>query len=252
MDIAMNKRIKELRISHGYKSRQAFADALHVDMSVVKSWERENNPSLPQLNNLIAMCDLFECDLDHLIGRLEEETHSIKTACEVTGLSEAAVKRLRGSKSLIKKTFHREVSVKALSHLIESSGFVEFMTAYASFLDLLGKMKHTDPFYGLWTSYRQRADGRVVMSADDAVHHYMNKASMALNFICENAYNQKIKEDGIRPRSMDYEDLIAEIEATEQEINYLKGEKEYLEKKLLPRFTGEAPPDDNAMFEEKE
>ena len=168
MDIEMNIRIKELRISHGYKSRQAFADALHVDMSVVKSWEREKNPSLPQLNNLIAMCDLFECDLDHLIGRLEEETHSIKTACEVTGLSEAAIKRLRGSRSK-NKIFAREVSVKALSHLIESSGFVEFMTAYASFLDLLGKMKHTDPFYGLWTSYRQRADGRVVMSADDAV-----------------------------------------------------------------------------------
>lgn len=237
MDIEMNKRIKELRIQHGYKSRQAFADDLHVDMSVVKSWEREKNPSMPQLNSLIAMCDLFKCDLDYLVGRIEEHTHAVKTACEVTGLSEKAVKRIKG-----------KVSTEALSHLIESTGFLDLMTSYSFFLELLGNMKNLD-LDGPWRTFRQRADGKVVMSNDAAVHHYMNETVSKLNYICESDYNRTVKEKKLRPNPLDYDDLIAEIRATEQEIEYLTGEKEYLEKEVLPTFSNPYSGPSEPIFE---
>lgn len=204
-------------------TQDQLAEILNVNPQVISNWERCR--AIPDIRTMIELADIFRCDLDYLTGRIEEHTHDISQVCRITGLSEEAVKRIKG-----------KVPTDALSHLIVSRGFVEFMTAYNSFLDLLSKMNHTDPEYGLWTTYRQRADGKVVMSNDDAVHHFMNKASMALNYICEEAYNQRIKEGKIRPHQRDYKELMAEIKATEQEIIYLQGEKEYLEKEILPTF----------------
>lgn len=220
-------------------SQEKLAEAVGKETATVSSWEQFR--AIPPFDVMVKLSQLFDCDLDYLTGRIDEETHSIKTACEVTGLSPNAIKKLRG-----------KVPTNALTHLIESHGFIKFMTAYNAFLDLLGKMKHIDPQYGLWTTYRQRADGSVVMSNDDAVHHFMQKSAAELTQICEDAYERKVKKDRIRPNNLDYEDLIAQIEATEQEIKYLQNEKDYLLNEILPTFTGEAPPDDTAIFEEKE
>lgn len=209
--------IKDLRISRGL-TLEKLAEDLNVNYQTIRGWERGVDI---KLTNLIALSEYFDCDLDYLTGRMKEETHAIKTACDVTGLSEKAIKK-------IKHKGIQKVSTKALSHLIESRGFDQFMTAYTSFLDLLDRMKHISPDYGLWTSYRQRADGSVVMSDDEAVHHYMNKASMALSYICEETYNRKIKEKNLRPNSYDYEDMLSQIEANKQEIKYLQEENEYL------------------------
>lgn len=205
--------IRDLRTSRGL-TLEKLAEDLDVNYQTIRGWERGADI---KLTNLISLSEYFGCDIDYLTGRIKEETHAIKTACKVTGLSEAAVKKLKG-----------KAPTKALSQLIESRGFVEFMTAYASFLYLLDRMKHISPDYGIWTSYRQRADGSIVMSDDEAVHHYMNKASMALSYICEDTYNRKVKERNLRPNPCDEEDMLEQIKANNEEIKYLQGENEYL------------------------
>ncbi len=94
MDIILPIRIKQIRKEHGYKSQQDLADALSVDRSLVKGWENEKKPVLPRLDNLLSMCDLFQCDLDYLTGRIQEPTHDIKYFKEITGLSVEAIKKL--------------------------------------------------------------------------------------------------------------------------------------------------------------
>ena len=138
MDIEMNKRIKELRIKHGYKSRQALAAALHVDLSVVKSWERDKRPALPKMDNLLAMCDLFKCDLDYLTGRLPESTHDIHFVHEYTGLSESAIKILSAMKDY--KEPNKEwgystvlswmICTYAFSKLLREAGFLSEIPGY--------------------------------------------------------------------------------------------------------------------------
>ncbi len=228
-------RLVEERKKKGW-SQEKLAEAVGKETSTVSTWEQHR--AIPPFDVMVKLSQLFDCDLDYLTGRIDKETHALKTACEVTGLSPTAIKKIKG-----------KVSSNALTHLIESHGFIKLMTAYSAFLDLLGKMKHIDPQYGVWTTYRQRADGSVVMSNDDAVHHFMQMAASELTQICEDTYKRKVKEDRIRPNTLDYEDLIAQIEATEQEIKYLQNEKEYLIKEILPTFTDEAKPDDTAMFE---
>ena len=112
MDNKLNLRIKKVRIEHGYKSQQSLADALQVDRSLVKSWESETRPVLPRLDNLLAMCKLFNCDLDYLVGNIEEPTHDIAFIHSVTGLSTAAIKKLQTYK-------HGSAEIIMISKIIE-------------------------------------------------------------------------------------------------------------------------------------
>ena len=95
MDNKLNERLKQLRLENGYRSQQALADKIHVDRSLIKSWERNEKPVLPRLDNLLSLCDLYHCDLDYLTGRINEPTHDIKTVHELTGLSVEAICKLQ-------------------------------------------------------------------------------------------------------------------------------------------------------------
>ena len=227
-------------------TQQKLAELLGKETATVSSWEQHR--VTPPFEMMVEISNLFNCDLDYFTGRIDERTHDVHAVCEMTGLSEEAVVKLVGMKRF-------GYCKNALSRLIEARDFNKLISSYDAFLELLAKLKHTNQGRNGWQSfpeYRLRADGKVVMSDDDAVHHFMQRSSAALNQICEDAYKKKVKKDHIKPKSMDYEELISEIEAIEQEINYLKGEKEYLVKEILPKYTGEAPPDDTAIFKEKE
>ena len=94
------KKITDLRKMH-FKSAQAFADALCVSLKTVQGWEKKENPKLPTLENLIAICELFGFDLDYFTGRLEQPTHDIQFIHEKTGLSVEAIRKLMDSKDAV-------------------------------------------------------------------------------------------------------------------------------------------------------
>ena len=88
------KLIRKTRKAKGFRSAQSLADALGVHLKTVQNWENDANPKLPDLDNLLALCQLFECDLDYLTGRMEEPTHEIQFIRSKTGLSVAAIQKL--------------------------------------------------------------------------------------------------------------------------------------------------------------
>ena len=100
MDTKISNQIRKLRKLKGFKSAQSLANALGVHLKTVQGWENETNPNLPDLDNLLALCNLFECDLDYLTGRMEAPTHEIEYIREKTGLSIGAIlkiKKLKGT-----------------------------------------------------------------------------------------------------------------------------------------------------------
>lgn len=117
MDIRIPSDCKQFRKGHGFKSREAFADFLGVNYKTVQGWENEKRPSLPSLDNLLVICEKFDCDLDHLIGRLPEQTHDIQFIHDQTGLTGDAVKKLQENRGL---SF-------VLSLLIEQSEFIPLL-----------------------------------------------------------------------------------------------------------------------------
>lgn len=138
MDIRIPSECKKFREDHGYKSRQAFADAIGVHYKTVQGWENEDKPAQISLDNALAICEKFDCSLDYLVGKIEQRTHDIKTACEITGLSEAAMEKIINPEIL--GDYHN-----VFSHLVEQNGFGNLLVWYGVFLYLINRINHYLP-----------------------------------------------------------------------------------------------------------
>lgn len=95
-------RIRALRKEHGYKSQSSFADGLAVasPYEVVgfkpdNIKKRESHDVPYTIEELIEICELFNVDLDYLLGRQTEKRHEIKQLKELTGLSEEACEKIQ-------------------------------------------------------------------------------------------------------------------------------------------------------------
>ena len=90
--IDFGDRLQNLRKQKKIKTQEEFAAKLGVNLKSVQNWEQGRK--LPQTEHLFKICDVLDCDLDYLIGRLEERNRTIKEMAAYTGLSEDAVKAL--------------------------------------------------------------------------------------------------------------------------------------------------------------
>ena len=214
-DRKLYNRFRELRVQHG-ETQESLAEKLGVNPQAVKAWEKHRGGSDPKLKNLLAMCDLYNCDLDYLVGRIETKTHDIKTVCEITGLSEKAVEKItavkpyRDTKGLLptidyneadgkltkegiekqkKKKPHYSMMVSTLSKLIESDRFSGLTMAYRQFLVSVEKLSQSalEPL-----QHRQNDIETVVLSREDATRYYMRRVSDEIMFICDEDFKKSM------------------------------------------------------------
>lgn len=92
----IGRRIAQERRNLGM-SKKAFLPKLCMSESSTKTltaWE--SGELLPSLDNLAQMADLFDCDIGYLLCDYDERRRDYVDACELTGLSEDAVKFLHG------------------------------------------------------------------------------------------------------------------------------------------------------------
>lgn len=121
--------------------------------NTLRKWRSPNGN--PTLNILVRICDLLECDIDYLLGRIEESTHTIKFIGEKTGLSEDSQKRLQ---EIMKTPQDGKEMIKILDKLIRNPAFSIFLIkdinrCYSKFDNLklaensliykIAKQKHT-------------------------------------------------------------------------------------------------------------
>lgn len=106
-------RLKELRKQNGYTIEQ-FAAKIGVAKSTVGYYENENR--MPDIVILSRICDVFNVPADYLLGRTNTAAvkGKMKTACELTGLSDAAANFLS---ELVK--CHRYGTLDMLNYLLE-------------------------------------------------------------------------------------------------------------------------------------
>ena len=74
-------------------TQEGLADKLHCKRETVNSWA--NGRVLPTLDDLLKMCDIFECELGYLLGEHDEKTRTASDIVNETHLSEDAVLKLR-------------------------------------------------------------------------------------------------------------------------------------------------------------
>lgn len=121
------EKLKAARIEKGLDQKE-LASLLYVSRQTVIEWEKGR--ATPKSDCLIALCNLYDKDMDYFIGRLEEPTHDIKFICDQTGLSIRAVLKLKQ-----KKRSNRMYS-QILSWLLESNDFDEIISRINSFIQV--------------------------------------------------------------------------------------------------------------------
>ncbi len=142
MDIKLSNRIKKIRKDKGY-TQQAFADMLNVHIKTVQGWEKDKDATLPDLENLLILCEKFGYDLDYITGRIDEPTHDIGYIKSLTGLSVEAIKILMKSKPInnnVENTMsYGEIISKVITHKKSSE-----------LLSNLERLINTDSFYAFY------------------------------------------------------------------------------------------------------
>ena len=114
----IGKTIKSEREKKGW-SQEKLGKKLHISGKQISIYEKGN---LPPLENLLALCDLFDCELGYLLG---EDTYSKGTKIETeiyekTGLLPETVKSLEYITSPNSR-FHFGYESKVFRELLEIS-----------------------------------------------------------------------------------------------------------------------------------
>ncbi|MCL2105939.1 MAG: helix-turn-helix domain-containing protein [Oscillospiraceae bacterium] len=70
-----------------------------ADSSRVTVGQWENGKAVPCLEYMKEMCEIFDCEMDYLFGKINERTREVTDICAVTGLSGKAVELLQAWKN---------------------------------------------------------------------------------------------------------------------------------------------------------
>lgn len=116
-------RLKGLR-KQKYETQSDFAEALNVSIDSVRNWEQGR--ILPEMETLFKICDLLDCDLDYLTGRIEQKTHDLQYISDYMGLSEETINTLTALPGTQKEL---------LCKMIETKDFVSVMSDISKLSD---------------------------------------------------------------------------------------------------------------------
>lgn len=93
-----SKNFKKIRKDHGYtqaKFKEKYEEIYGkktITVETIRNWEQGRN--VPELQTIWKLCEIFNCDIDYLFGRIDYSTHDLEFICSKIGLSEDAVKYL--------------------------------------------------------------------------------------------------------------------------------------------------------------
>ena len=114
---AISRRLRDLRKLNEL-TQDDLAKKLYVHRTTVVKWENEEKDELPSLDDMLRLCNLYDCELSYLLCEQECTTKAVQGVAEYTGLSEKAVKALRRF-----ATAGKGSSVNACDRFISSGTF---------------------------------------------------------------------------------------------------------------------------------
>lgn len=96
----INKNIEILRQEYikekgEYLSYDKLAEILGVNKTTVLSWLKDNKDGIIPYHKLFILCDLFDCEIGHILGEYPTKKRENKTVVEITGLKEKTIDYLK-------------------------------------------------------------------------------------------------------------------------------------------------------------
>lgn len=118
----IGKRIKNER-QQANLNQDNFIEELNLTVSsrqTISKWE--NGCNIPPLDDLLKMCEKFNCELGYLLCEHNCKTRTTTDIQEITGLSETAISIF----STI-KAYHLDDILVTLSHILEHKEFIDLL-----------------------------------------------------------------------------------------------------------------------------
>ncbi|MGN0169962.1 MAG: helix-turn-helix domain-containing protein [Lachnospiraceae bacterium] len=84
----IGEKIKKLRNDHG-ESQEELAEIVPTSRQSLAKWE--NGRVIPQLADLLSICNHYDCTLEYLLGERKTINNEIENAMAYTGLSDEAI-----------------------------------------------------------------------------------------------------------------------------------------------------------------
>lgn len=97
MDYSFESRLKDTRISRGYKTKKEFATKYGFEYKTYRQWEK--GVVKPSLDSLGSLADALNTSTDFLLGRIDSEDDLISSVQKLTGLSAKAIQKLMNRKN---------------------------------------------------------------------------------------------------------------------------------------------------------
>lgn len=153
--------LRQLRQDLGYRTDD-IAELLDLNPTTITNHETANGKIA--LETLLDYCSLYNCDLFHLMGKYEESFSDNHALCSATGLSEAAIMKLKGVKDMNKvwdffsDDFSQETKdyleesqsdsmfFKLINHIIEQYKGYQPPGLFNTPIDFLGRKTADDSF----------------------------------------------------------------------------------------------------------
>jgi len=89
---SFSKRLNVLAIEHYKGNDSALAVEVGVTRQAIARWRNAQN--MPDMLELLKLCEVFGCEVSYMLGEYKERTRAIADICEVTGLENKAIEML--------------------------------------------------------------------------------------------------------------------------------------------------------------
>ena len=164
---AIAKRIRELRTDKGM-TQEELAKRLYHRRDLILNWENPEKKPLPDLSDMLSLCNIFECDLSYLLCENDCKTKDLQGIQDYTGLSEPAITNLLS---------FQQSEMQTVSKVIASNHFVDLISA----------------FFDFWFKAVQASDCILDITAPpDGIEDYPRREIGDLLFILQ-AHTEKLK-----------------------------------------------------------
>ena len=166
---ALVERLKKARKESGY-SLEKVAELCNVQQyQTVSKWE--NGKVMPSLEKMLALCNIYGCELGYLLGEYDCKTRTATDIHKEIGLSEVAISRLsplsavHGIRLYPQQTKERQT---ALNAILEFNG--------SDILELIHEYLYRDE------EAVELTDGRI-LSPETIIEAYMLEINAELKFL---------------------------------------------------------------------
>lgn len=94
----IGERIKQERSDRGWSKKKMLKEIYMAESSIktLNAWEAGER--IPDLNSIVRMAEVFQCDVGYLLGDYSTKRHLNADICQTTGLSEGSINFLRNMK----------------------------------------------------------------------------------------------------------------------------------------------------------